>query len=78
MTLNLEHVQGYEFRLTFDWPDLPDLLLNEPAPLGAGASRLLAAAVANCLSASLLFCLNLQVTRRPAWHKTRCDRSNGT
>ena len=61
-TLNLEHVQGYEFRLKFDWPDNPDLLMDEPAPLGANrgpnAARLLAASVANCLSASLLFCLS--------------------
>jgi organic hydroperoxide reductase OsmC/OhrA len=61
-TLELEHLQGYEFRLKFDWPDLPAITLDEPAPLGTGhgpnASRLLAAAIANCLTASLLFCLN--------------------
>jgi organic hydroperoxide reductase OsmC/OhrA len=61
-TLTLEHLTGYEFRLKFDWPELTPLTLDEPAPLGTqhgpNAARLIAAGVANCLSASLLFCLN--------------------
>ncbi len=59
--LSLEQVSDYEFRLRFDDTDAPDLLTDDPAPLGHGAgpnpSRLLLAAVANCLSASLLFSL---------------------
>ena len=60
ITLKLD--KGYEFLATFEkWPDLPALRLDEPPPLGEAhgpnAAGLLAAAVGNCLAASLLFCL---------------------
>jgi uncharacterized OsmC-like protein len=60
-SLSLERLQNYEFKTKFDWAHLDPIILDEPAPLGQNrgpnASRLLAAAVGNCLSASLLFCL---------------------
>ncbi len=60
-TIELEHLQDYEFKVRFDWDKAGDILMDEPAPLGArngpNASRMLAAAVGNCLSASLMFCV---------------------
>jgi organic hydroperoxide reductase OsmC/OhrA len=59
--LSLEQNGDYEFRVRFDGTAIPDLVTDETSPLGGDAgpnpARLLAAAVANCLSASLLFAL---------------------
>lgn len=60
-TIRLQHIDGYEFRVSFDKSHYPELRIDEPPPLGRDAgpnpARILAAAIADCLSASLLFCL---------------------
>jgi len=57
----LERVGDYQFRVMFDSSEIPDFVTDEPKPLGKNSgpnpSRLLSAAVASCLSSSLIFCL---------------------
>jgi uncharacterized OsmC-like protein len=52
---------GYRFEVDFGDGSGASLHMDEPPPLGEGsgpdAARVLAAAVGNCLTASLLFCL---------------------
>jgi organic hydroperoxide reductase OsmC/OhrA len=59
--VQLERLDGYRFRADFGDPAIPPLLVDEGPPLGQGAgpspSKLLATALADCLSASLVFCL---------------------
>jgi uncharacterized OsmC-like protein len=53
--------ENFQFLIDFNQDGVADLLTDEAEPIGAGRgpdpSRLLAAAVGNCLSSSLLFCL---------------------
>lgn len=59
--VTLDRIEDYRFRTDFGG-GLPELVLDEPPPLGANRgpnpARLLAAAVGDCLSASLVFCLS--------------------
>lgn len=59
--LTLTLGEGFQFDAEFDGEKMANLMFDEPAPLGEdegpNAARVLGAAVGNCLSASLLFCL---------------------
>jgi organic hydroperoxide reductase OsmC/OhrA len=60
-TVQLTHEQDYRFRVHFRGSSVPELVTDEPAPLGGGdgpsPTMLLAAAIGSCLGSSLLFCL---------------------
>lgn len=59
ITLDLKN--NHQFEADFGIPGVASLLMDEPEPLGdnhgPNATRVLAAAIGNCLSASALFCL---------------------
>jgi len=59
-TVTITQQQNYQFLVDFG-EAIPTLIADEPAPTGEGAgpepAHMLLAAVANCLSASLLFSL---------------------
>jgi len=65
--------QDYQFDIQFG-PGIPNVMGDEPVPLGAGQGpspvQLLAAAVGNCLSDSLLFALR---KFKQAPEPIRCD-----
>jgi uncharacterized OsmC-like protein len=60
VSITVTQQSSYQFLVDFG-AGLPQVLADEPAPLGAGAgpspSHMLLAAVANCLSSSLFFAL---------------------
>lgn len=68
-TIHVEQVDGFEFRVRFDKDQYTPLRMDEPAPLGQdahpNAARILAAAIGNCLAASLVFCLKKQKAADP-------------
>ena len=71
--IELHQKQDYQFDIHFGG-DVPVVMGDEPAPLGAGLGpspvQLLAAAVGNCLSDSLLFALR---KFKQAPEPLRCD-----
>lgn len=61
-SITLDLTRDYQFAVDFELEGVSPLVTDEPPPLGEGAgpnpARLLAAAVGNCMSASLKFCLS--------------------
>jgi uncharacterized OsmC-like protein len=58
----MEWVDHLSFNVKWDFYDSPDLFMDEPPSMGGSgkgpnAARMIVAGVANCLSASLAFCL---------------------
>ncbi len=57
--ITIDQIEDYRFRVQFDKNQYPELVTDEPPPIGSdsgpNASRLLAVAVGNCLCASFLF-----------------------
>lgn len=62
ISIKLELVEGYRFRVGFNVEGIPSLVVDEMKPIGEGLgpnpTRLLSAAVGHCLSSSLLYCLS--------------------
>lgn len=60
VSVSLESLEDYEFRVRFSPAPIPELVIDESPPVGRdkgpNPSALLAAAVGGCLSASFLFC----------------------
>lgn len=79
-SVTVQQESDYVFRVQFDETEIPELLTDEPAPLGGGSgpnpSRLLTAAVANCMSASLLFALR-KYKNQPGPITTRATATMG-
>ncbi len=73
VSVTITRQEKYRFLVDFG-ANIPDAIVDEPAPLGGGAGpspvHLLAAAVANCLSASFVFA-NAKFKEEPGKIETR-------
>lgn len=59
--VSMKREEGFVFKVDFGIPSVKEFTMDEPAPVGddtgPNASKVLAAAMGNCLTASLMFCL---------------------
>jgi len=59
--VSMKREEGFVFKVDFGLPGVKEFTMDEPAPVGddsgPNASKVLAAAMGNCLTASLMFCL---------------------
>ncbi len=66
--------EGFRFEVEFDVEGMPNLIIDEPKPIGQGSgpnpTRLLSAAVGSCLSSSLLYCLSKAHVRVKSFETT--------
>jgi uncharacterized OsmC-like protein len=60
-SVSVRRQEGFRFEVDFGLEGVEPLYMDEPEPVGGdsgpNASKMLAAAMGNCLTASLLFCL---------------------
>ena len=60
-SVSMRRLDGFRFEVDFGLDGVPPMVMDEPAPVGENsgpnAGKVLAAAMGNCLTASLLFCL---------------------
>ena len=60
-SVSMRRLDGFRFEVDFGLGGVPAMVMDEPAPVGKSsgpnAGKVLAAAMGNCLTASLLFCL---------------------
>lgn len=61
-SVSMTREKDFIFNVDFGNPDIDPFTMDEPRPVGGAtgptASQVLATAIGNCLTASLLFCLN--------------------
>jgi len=59
--VEINQMEGFRFNVNFGIEGLPELYMDEPETLGENkgpnASKVLGAVLANCLAASLMFCM---------------------